>query len=154
MQYPSAAPKNRALVVLGAQWGDEGKVIEFSCAQFWLPFLQNLTWILFAQGKIVDVLSKDVDIVARCQGGSNAGHTIKVFIIRTGRIGRFYLDVTKFVAGRIKCLQVSPSAVRARLRAHNLRNRQRCCSPSAVILQRNRRHGEPAGRRRASQSRR
>ncbi len=27
MQYPSAAPKNRALVVLGAQWGDEGKVI-------------------------------------------------------------------------------------------------------------------------------
>ena len=28
MQYPSVAPKNRALVVLGAQWGDEGKVIE------------------------------------------------------------------------------------------------------------------------------
>mmetsp|Transcript_8305 Transcript_8305/g.17810 ORF Transcript_8305/g.17810 Transcript_8305/m.17810 type:complete len:470 (-) Transcript_8305:333-1742(-) len=54
MQYPSVAPKNRALVVLGAQWGDEGK------------------------GKIVDVLSKDIDIVARCQGGSNAGHTIKV----------------------------------------------------------------------------
>jgi adenylosuccinate synthase len=32
------------------------------------------------QGKIVDVLSKDVDIVARCQGGSNAGHTIKVHL--------------------------------------------------------------------------
>ncbi|EKX38465.1 hypothetical protein GUITHDRAFT_165218 [Guillardia theta CCMP2712] len=43
-----------AVVVLGAQWGDEGK------------------------GKIVDVLCRDMDIVARCQGGSNAGHTIKV----------------------------------------------------------------------------
>lgn len=50
---PKAAPKG-ALVVLGAQWGDEGK------------------------GKIVDVLCESVDIVGRCQGGSNAGHTIKV----------------------------------------------------------------------------
>ncbi|MBK7093149.1 MAG: adenylosuccinate synthase [bacterium] len=41
-------------VVLGLQWGDEGK------------------------GKIVDLLSKDYDIVARCQGGANAGHTVKV----------------------------------------------------------------------------
>ncbi len=38
--------------VVGGQWGDEGK------------------------GKIVDLLSKDVDIVARYQGGANAGHTI------------------------------------------------------------------------------
>ena len=41
-------------VVLGLQWGDEGK------------------------GKIVDLLSKGYDIVARCQGGANAGHTVKV----------------------------------------------------------------------------
>ncbi len=39
-------------VVVGAQWGDEGK------------------------GKIVDLLSSDVDIVARYQGGANAGHTV------------------------------------------------------------------------------
>ncbi len=39
-------------VVIGTQWGDEGK------------------------GKIVDLLSQDVDIVARYQGGANAGHTI------------------------------------------------------------------------------
>jgi adenylosuccinate synthase len=39
-------------LVLGAQWGDEGK------------------------GKIVDILSKDADIVARYQGGANAGHTV------------------------------------------------------------------------------
>ncbi len=41
-------------VVLGLQWGDEGK------------------------GKIVDLLSRDFDIIARCQGGANAGHTVKV----------------------------------------------------------------------------
>ena len=41
-------------VVVGCQWGDEGK------------------------GKIVDVLAEDVDIVARYQGGANAGHTVKV----------------------------------------------------------------------------
>ena len=46
--------KNRATVVLGAQWGDEGK------------------------GKLVDVLSQDIDICCRCQGGNNAGHTIVV----------------------------------------------------------------------------
>ncbi|KAJ6811817.1 adenylosuccinate synthetase 2, chloroplastic-like [Iris pallida] len=38
--------------VLGSQWGDEGK------------------------GKLVDILAKHFDIVARCQGGANAGHTI------------------------------------------------------------------------------
>lgn len=39
-------------VIIGAQWGDEGK------------------------GKIVDVLSKKADIVVRFNGGNNAGHTI------------------------------------------------------------------------------
>ncbi|BAT85290.1 Adenylosuccinate synthetase [Vigna angularis] len=38
--------------VLGCQWGDEGK------------------------GKLVDVLAQHFEIVARCQGGANAGHTI------------------------------------------------------------------------------
>jgi len=40
-------------LLLGLQWGDEGK------------------------GKIVDVLTKDYDIIARFQGGPNAGHTLK-----------------------------------------------------------------------------
>lgn len=39
-------------VVVGAQWGDEGK------------------------GKIIDILSKDADFVVRYQGGNNAGHTV------------------------------------------------------------------------------
>ncbi len=44
----------RCLVVVGSQWGDEGK------------------------GKIVDVLAKDADWVARYQGGANAGHTVRI----------------------------------------------------------------------------
>jgi adenylosuccinate synthase len=42
------------IVVVGAQWGDEGK------------------------GKIVDVLTEKADIVARYQGGHNAGHTVVI----------------------------------------------------------------------------
>lgn len=45
---------NNNLVVLGAQWGDEGK------------------------GKIVDMLTAEADAVVRFQGGHNAGHTIVV----------------------------------------------------------------------------
>ncbi|MCR4336247.1 MAG: adenylosuccinate synthase [Candidatus Omnitrophica bacterium] len=41
-------------VVVGAQWGDEGK------------------------GKLIDFLSKDVDLTVRYQGGNNAGHTVVV----------------------------------------------------------------------------
>ena len=40
-------------VLLGLQWGDEGK------------------------GKIVDVLAPKYDVVARFQGGPNAGHTLE-----------------------------------------------------------------------------
>jgi len=42
-----------SVVVVGTQWGDEGK------------------------GKITDFLSQDAEVVARYQGGNNAGHTIK-----------------------------------------------------------------------------
>ncbi len=41
-------------ILIGSQWGDEGK------------------------GKVVDLLSQQVDIVARYQGGANAGHTIVI----------------------------------------------------------------------------
>ncbi len=44
---------SKADVLLGLQWGDEGK------------------------GKIVDVLTPDYDIIARFQGGPNAGHTLE-----------------------------------------------------------------------------
>ena len=45
-------PKRHCVVVVGAQWGDEGK------------------------GKIVDVLAERADLVVRYQGGANAGHTV------------------------------------------------------------------------------
>jgi adenylosuccinate synthase len=45
-------PKRQCVVVVGAQWGDEGK------------------------GKIVDVLAERADLVVRYQGGANAGHTV------------------------------------------------------------------------------
>ena len=43
-----------ALVLLGAQWGDEGK------------------------GKATDLLGDRVDYVVRYQGGNNAGHTVVI----------------------------------------------------------------------------
>src|SRR5919199_5925791 len=46
--------KTRTVVVVGAQWGDEGK------------------------GKLVDVLAERADWVVRYQGGANAGHTVHV----------------------------------------------------------------------------
>ena len=43
---------SRFCVILGSQWGDEGK------------------------GKLVDILAKDYDVCARFNGGANAGHTV------------------------------------------------------------------------------
>ena len=43
-----------AFIVLGAQWGDEGK------------------------GKMTDYLAEEADVVVRFQGGNNAGHTVEV----------------------------------------------------------------------------
>jgi adenylosuccinate synthase len=45
---------SKVVVVIGAQWGDEGK------------------------GKVVDLLAERFDVVARYQGGHNAGHSVKV----------------------------------------------------------------------------
>src|ERR687888_1677142 len=62
------------LAVLGAQWGDEGK------------------------GKIVDLLTRHFSIVARYQGGHNAGHTVFVrgakFILRLIPSGILHPGIT------------------------------------------------------------
>jgi adenylosuccinate synthase len=47
-------PQNRNVVIVGAQWGDEGK------------------------GKIVDLLTEKAEYIVRFQGGNNAGHTLVV----------------------------------------------------------------------------
>jgi len=60
-------------IIVGAQWGDEGK------------------------GKIVDLLSENIDIVARYQGGANAGHTVvvggKTYILHLIPSGILHHDV-------------------------------------------------------------
>ncbi len=67
-----------ATVVVGAQWGDEGK------------------------GKITDVLSRTADLVVRFQGGNNAGHTIVVdgerFALTLIPSGVLYPNVTPVIA--------------------------------------------------------
>ncbi|RKY67760.1 MAG: adenylosuccinate synthase, partial [Candidatus Latescibacterota bacterium] len=60
------------IVVVGTQWGDEGK------------------------GKVIDYFARDVDIIARYQGGANAGHTViingKKFIFHLIPSGILYPD--------------------------------------------------------------
>ena len=51
--------RGEVCVVLGAQWGDEGK------------------------GKLVDYLTSKAELVVRFQGGSNAGHTLVVDGVKT-----------------------------------------------------------------------
>ena len=61
-------------IVIGSQWGDEGK------------------------GKVVDLLAPEMDIVARYQGGANAGHTIawedKQFVLHLVPSGIFHAGTT------------------------------------------------------------
>jgi len=63
-------------VVVGSQWGDEGK------------------------GKIVDLLSLDADIVARYQGGANAGHTIVI----DGKQYILHLIPSGILNPKVKCI--------------------------------------------------
>ena len=68
-------------VILGLQWGDEGK------------------------GKIVDVLTPRYDVIARFQGGPNAGHTIEFegrkFILHTIPSGIFYPDKINLIGNGV-----------------------------------------------------
>jgi adenylosuccinate synthase len=68
-------------IILGLQWGDEGK------------------------GKIVDVLSPGYDVIARFQGGPNAGHTIefdnKKFILHTIPSGIFHEQILNIIGNGV-----------------------------------------------------
>src|ERR1700681_1147363 len=84
------APMN--LAVLGAQWGDEGK------------------------GKIVDLLTPRFDIVARYQGGHNAGHTVYVsgtkFVLRLIPSGILHGGITCVIGNGVV---VDPGALFAEI---------------------------------------
>ena len=108
------------IVVIGAQWGDEGK------------------------GKIVDLLCDRVDVVARFQGGPNAGHTVVVDgrrtslhhipsgILHPGRLcllgNGMVVDPEGFLA-EIEALEAAGLSVRGRIllsdRAHLILPHQR-----------------------------
>ena len=92
-------------VVLGLQWGDEGK------------------------GKIVDVLANDYPVVARFQGGPNAGHSIhfegKKFVLHTIPSGVFREGSVNFIGNgvvidpiifREECLAIEAMGVPVRER--------------------------------------
>lgn len=68
-------------LLLGLQWGDEGK------------------------GKIVDVLTKDYDIIARFQGGPNAGHTLEFdgikHVLRTIPSGIFHPNAINVIGNGV-----------------------------------------------------
>src|SRR5215211_8781545 len=63
------------LVIVGAQWGDEGK------------------------GKVTDLLAEQADLVVRFQGGNNAGHTI----VRGEEVFKFHLIPSGILYGRTTC---------------------------------------------------
>ncbi len=73
--------KTACVVVVGAQWGDEGK------------------------GKLVDVLAERADFVVRYQGGANAGHTVVIgdtqFILRQIPSGILHPRVTCVVGNGV-----------------------------------------------------
>src|SRR5512137_2654961 len=80
------------LVVLGAQWGDEGK------------------------GKIVDLYSERFDVVARYQGGHNAGHTVRIgdkkFILKLIPSGILHAGVKAVIGNG---LVIDPAALIAEI---------------------------------------
>ncbi len=69
------------VVVVGAQWGDEGK------------------------GKIVDWLSERADVIARFQGGHNAGHTLVI----DGQKTVLHLIPSGILNEGAQCIQVGPN---------------------------------------------
>jgi len=68
-------------VLLGLQWGDEGK------------------------GKVVDVLTPDYDVIARFQGGPNAGHTLEFehqkYVLRSIPSGVFHEDKLNIIGNGV-----------------------------------------------------
>ena len=100
--------------VVGTQWGDEAK------------------------GKVVDLLSQQADIVARFNGGDNAGHTVinqfGTFKLRLTPNG-FYNPQTTCIIGPGVVLNCKPSSCAAESVADDLRDANGfkipcfCCDP-------------------------
>lgn len=103
-------------VVVGAQWGDEGK------------------------GKVVDLLSKEADYVVRYQGGANAGHTLefdeKKIVLHLIPSGIFNGDATCIIGNGVV---IDPHALLEEIKeveelGGNLRDRLKISKAAHVIL--------------------
>jgi adenylosuccinate synthase len=94
---------SKSLVVVGVQWGDEGK------------------------GKVVDVLAEHFDIVVRYQGGANAGHTVivdgKKFVLQLLPAGIVRPDKTAVIGNGVV---LDPQALAVEL----TRSSKRECPPA------------------------
>lgn len=92
-------------VILGLQWGDEGK------------------------GKIVDFLAEKYDIVARFQGGPNAGHTLKFdgkkFVLHTVPSGIFRANLLNLIGNGVVLDPVTFERELVNLDAANVEYRSR-----------------------------
>ncbi|MEJ8567637.1 adenylosuccinate synthase [Elongatibacter sediminis] len=107
---------NQSIVVLGTQWGDEGK------------------------GKIVDLLSRDADAVVRFQGGHNAGHTLVIGDEKTV----LHLVPSGILQPGVECLigngvVLSPGALKQEIealeaRGFDIRDRIRISPACAIIM--------------------
>jgi len=88
----------KSVVVVGLQWGDEGK------------------------GKVVDLLSSEADAVVRYQGGNNAGHTLVVdgeqTVLHLIPSGALHPETTCVIGGGVV---VDPGALVAEMQALNAR---------------------------------
>ncbi|MBQ6792232.1 MAG: adenylosuccinate synthase, partial [Butyricimonas sp.] len=103
-------------VLLGLQWGDEGK------------------------GKVVDVLTPNYDVVARFQGGPNAGHTLEFegqkYVLRSIPSGIFQGDKVNIIGNGVV---IDPALFKAEAEAlaasgHDLRKRLHISKKAHLIL--------------------
>ena len=107
---------SKNIVVVGTQWGDEGK------------------------GKIVDLLTQKAKVVVRYQGGHNAGHTLKIngvkTVLRLIPSGILHDDVTCIIANGVV---VSPEAILTEIkeledRGIDVRSRLKISTACPLIL--------------------
>ncbi|MCR5575182.1 MAG: adenylosuccinate synthase [Bacteroidaceae bacterium] len=103
-------------VLLGLQWGDEGK------------------------GKVVDVLTPDYDVVARFQGGPNAGHTLEFegqkYVLRSIPSGIFQGDKVNIIGNGVV---LDPALFKAEAEelaksGHNLKDRLLISKKAHLIM--------------------
>ena len=108
--------KGKADVLLGLQWGDEGK------------------------GKVVDVLTPKYDVIARFQGGPNAGHTLEFdnqkYVLRSIPSGIFQGDKVNIIGNGVVLAPdlFMEEAMELEKSGHNLKKKLHISKKAHLIL--------------------